>query len=301
MLDAPSALTIDRLDSVEELILAQSTSQCCRCCCTQKSINWVISQESHFVAGDDPFHLPSTGWIHEESSFCGRWWSWILPGCRETKYVQHHGRVPESLKIENRDWCTCQTEEYPTELSENERRSNIVATHEKTSTCGYCFNFGDITFPICNCCPLPHLDTKTNDGQLIGRTIYICDYYLCVPKFDVLDASGNKKFHIRPDVCCMGCCVQCRCDAGKKCLRVPFVVRHPQTLVALKSKKIGTEEEINAKIDSLWTGWKNECCSMKDAYHLVYPQNLSPEEKLLLTGSGLLLDLTIFEQRQDNS
>mmetsp|Transcript_1253 Transcript_1253/g.1920 ORF Transcript_1253/g.1920 Transcript_1253/m.1920 type:complete len:309 (+) Transcript_1253:74-1000(+) len=297
---APSGLTIHRLDSVEELILAQSTSQCCRSCCCQKSINWVISEQDRFEVGTDPFHLPTTGWIHEESSFSGRCWSWLLPGCREVKYVQHHGTVPTSLTQENADWCTCQTDRLPMDLSVEDSQSNIVATHEKKQTCGYCFKFGDITFPICNCFPLPYLVTKTTNGSVVGHTRYVCDECLCVPKFDVFDASGNKKFRVRPDVCFMGCCIQCRCDSGKKCLRVPFVVRDPNTLEPIESAKVGDKETRNAKIDSLWTGWKNACCSMKDAYHVVYPARLSAEDKLLLTGSGLLIDLTMFEQKQDD-
>lgn len=299
--DAPESLTIERLDSVEELILAQTTSQCCRCCCTQKSINWALAEQNHFPPGTNPFDLPTNGWIHEESNLCGRTCSWISPGCRAVKYVQHAGSVPESLKGENNDWCTIQSQTYPVGLSEIERHSDIIATHEKECTCGYCFKFGDCTFPICNCFPLPYLESKKSDGTVLGRTEYICDGCMFVPKFDVLGADGTKKFHIRPDTCFCGCCMRCRCDNKKKCFRVPFVVRDPRSLEALgSSRSDGTLEERKAKIDSLWSGWKNECCSMKDAYHIVYPEKLSVEDKLLLTGSGLLIDLTIFEQKNDD-
>ena len=113
---------------------------------------------------------------------------------------------------------------------------------------------------------------------------------------------GVKKFHIRPDTCVFGMCVQCRCDQGKKCLRVPFYVRDPSTLNKLGSSLGSGENEASAaKIDSLWAGWANECCMMKDAYRVVYPVDMSVEDKLLLTGSGLLVDLTLFEQRQDDN
>ena len=40
---APQPLTMERLGERDELIIAQSTSQCCRIYCCQPSINWVVS------------------------------------------------------------------------------------------------------------------------------------------------------------------------------------------------------------------------------------------------------------------
>eukprot|EP00565_Helicotheca_tamesis_P000016 CAMPEP_0185732086 /NCGR_PEP_ID=MMETSP1171-20130828/14926_1 /TAXON_ID=374046 /ORGANISM="Helicotheca tamensis, Strain CCMP826" /LENGTH=297 /DNA_ID=CAMNT_0028401487 /DNA_START=34 /DNA_END=927 /DNA_ORIENTATION=+ len=296
-MEAPPPLTIDRLDEKEELILAQSTSQCCRCCCLQKTINWVLSEQDNFEPGTDPFNSPNNGWIHEESSLCGRWCSWILPGCREVKYVQHSGAPPDALKAENDDWCTVQKSVYTPELTEEDRNADIVGTHEKTQTCGYCFQFGDITFPVCNCFPLPYLETKNASGETVGKTVYVCDSCCFVPKYDVLDAAGDKKFRLRPDTCVAGLCVKCRCDGGKgKCCRMPFVIRDPHTHEPLTTA--GNEK--HAMVDVLWSGWKNECCTMKNAYHLAFPRGLTAEEKLLLTGSGLLVDLTMFEQNDDS-
>eukprot|EP00957_Ditylum_brightwellii_P166774 12694500-Ditylum_brightwellii.AAC.1 len=45
------ALTIERITEKDELILAQTTSQFCRCCCFQPSINWVLSEQDNFEAG----------------------------------------------------------------------------------------------------------------------------------------------------------------------------------------------------------------------------------------------------------
>lgn len=294
---APRPLTMDRLGEKEELILAQSTSQCCRCCCFQPSINWVLAEGDNFTPGTNPFSLDSVGWIHEESSFCQRTWSWLLPGCRAIKYVQHAGPAPASIMKENEGWFTCQTGDVSDGLAEKDIESNIVATHEKALTCGYCFQFGDLTFPICNCVPLPYLETKNMSGEVIGRTVYVCDHCCFVPKYDVIDASGQTKHRIRPDTCVGGLCIQCRCDGPKgKCFRVPFIIRDPDT----KEPRMTAGNETKAQVDVLWSGWANECCTQKNAYHVAFPQGMTEDDKLLLLGSAVLVDVTMFEQQDDN-
>lgn len=298
IMEPPQPLTMDRLATRDDLILAQSTSQCCRCCCFQNSINWVLSEQDNFQPGTNPFNLPISGWIHEESSWFGRSCSWILPGCRAAKYVQHAGPPPESIRRENRSCCTCQTGPITQGLDETDRNSNIIGTHEKVCTCGYCFNFGDYSFPICNCFPLPYLETKTAEGAIVGKTLYICDACMFVPKFDVFDKMGEKKYRLRPDTCCLGVCVRCRFGGGKgKCFRVPFIIRDYSSRVPVKTN---APSEESAQIDVLWSGWKNECCTLKNAYHLAFPEGVSPEEKLLLTGAALLVDLTLYEQKDDS-
>jgi len=88
MLLGPQPLTMDRLDERNELIVAQSTSQCCRQGCFQPSINWVIAEGNNYQPGQNPFALDSVGWIHEESDFVGRCCSSCGAGCRRIKYVQ---------------------------------------------------------------------------------------------------------------------------------------------------------------------------------------------------------------------
>ncbi len=296
-MQSPTLLTIDRLEEKEEVILAQSTSQCCRFCCCQPSINWVLAEQDNFQPGQNPFDLVSSGWIHEESSWIGRSCSWMAPGCRAQKYVQHAGPAPPSIRGENNGvlCCACQPGLVPSGLSDAERTSNVVATHEKDCTCGWCVTF-PIPFP--SCCCLPYLETRNlATGAVIGKTTYVCDACIFIPKYDVTDASGHKLYHIRPNTCFGGMCIQCNCNGkGGKCLRIPFIVRDPVTREPLMTN--GNEDK--AQVDSLWTGWANECCTMKNAYHLVYPRDASAEHKLLLTGSAILIDVTVFEQESDD-
>ena len=89
-----------------------------------------------------------------------------MPGCRETKYVQHSSKIPISV-VEGEDfnWCTCQRELVSKGLSDEDRKKDVIATHEKTQTCGAC------------CCYEPYLLTKDASGNTIGRTEYVCDWW----------------------------------------------------------------------------------------------------------------------------
>mmetsp|Transcript_4302 Transcript_4302/g.12339 ORF Transcript_4302/g.12339 Transcript_4302/m.12339 type:complete len:302 (+) Transcript_4302:65-970(+) len=297
---APPTLTMDRLQERDELIIAQSTSQCCRQGCCQPSINWVVAEGNNFEPGTDPFTLDSIGWIHEESSFLGRCLSHCGAGFREAKYVQHSGLPPATLTAENNDWCTCQCDETPKLLSQEDLVSNVTVIHEKKTSCG---TFCCWVPCVCNICGLPYLETKdASSGAVLGRTQYICDMCCFVPKYDILDGSGKKIYRLKPDVCVFGMCMKCRCDGKKgKCCRVPFIIRDPTTGDAIQSSATLDGKPITAAVDTLWSGWKNECCSQKNAYHLSFPTNISAEEKAVLMGSTILVDVTVFEQEGDDS
>lgn len=305
---APQPLTMDRLGERNEVVLAQSTSQCCRCLCCQPSINWLVAEGNNFQPGSDPYDLDAVGWIHEESTLEGRCLSCFAPGCRGITYVQHSGPPPESMTGENKDWCACQREETTAGLSEEDRRSNVVATHEKHRTCGvYCCSciLPGIPFCLCNGCGLPYLETKDpKTGDVLGKTQYVCDLCCFVPKYDVFDASGEQLYRLRPDTCVGGLCVQCRCDGGKgKCCRVPYLLRHPETHEPIASgaaAETPAGDAIQAMVDVLWTGWKSECCTTKNAYHVAFPANATAQEKAVVMGSALLADVTMFEQNDDS-
>ena len=92
-------------------------------------------------------------------------------------------------------------------------------------------------------------------------------------------------------------CISCRCGEKKgKCFSVPYIVRDPTTYEALK----GNDGQEDAQLTELWAGWKNECCTQRDAFHIVFPDNATPEEKLVLTGSAILMDVLQVEQKNND-
>eukprot|EP00986_Skeletonema_menzelii_P000286 scaffold82_cov135-Skeletonema_menzelii.AAC.6 len=281
-MSAPKAMTMDRVGETKQLILAQSTSQCCRTGCCQPSLNWVIREADNF-SGGNPHNEPNMAWIHEESPWFHRC---CLPNCRKTKYVHHSSTIPETVrKEEDFNWCRIQCDDLPKGLTEEDRVKDVLATHEKPLTCS-----------MNSCCLLPKITTKDGNGNVLGKTKFVCDGCCFVPKYDVFDPKGQKKYRIRPDTCCLGACVMCRCGGAQgKCLRVPYIVRDPTTYEALKGN--GGQED--AQVTQLWAGFKNECCTQRDAFHVVYPDNATAEEKLVLIGSAILIDVLEVENKDN--
>ena len=142
------------------------------------------------------------------------------------------------------------------------------------------------------------MTTKDSSGNVLGKTEYVCDGCVCVPKYDVFDSNGEKKYRIRPDVCCLGACVLCRIGGNNgKCFRVPYIIRDPKTYEPLKGN--GGEED--AQLTQLWAGLGNAFCTMREAFHVVFPDGATTEEKLVLTGSTILFDVVQVENRDNDS
>jgi len=249
------------------------------------------------------------GWIAEEASLCGRTMSSCFPGGRSTKHTVHAGEIPAALVEEEQTigcglCCKIQYGEKSDEFGGIDPSSlgPVIFTHEKQRTNGVTCGLGDKRCPCC--CNLPYLETKGANGKPLGRTQYVCDACLFVPKFDVFDGSGHHMYRIRPDTCFGGLCVMCKCGGqGGKCFRVPFIIRDPVTHEPLRASGSytmggGSGGESYAQITSLWTGMKR-CCQKKDSYAVHFPEGASKEMKATLIGSNILIDMAIFEQEED--
>lgn len=239
--------------------MKQHTSQCCRCACCQPDIDWTLHTfVDEYKDGDQ---VPQIGFIKEKATFCGRTCSFVYPGARQTTYTVHAG---------------------------TDASGPVMFTHEKSCSCSHCPWIPP--HPACRvpwCCCLPYLETKDADGKLLGSTTYKCDCCLFVPKFDIYDGSGKWTYRLASDVCCLGCCVRCRCGGkGGKCLHVPFLVRKPEP----PFEKVG-----DGSIEDLWAGMAKECCTKKDVYSVKFPSDDVAMKKTMI-GATLLLDLVVSEQ-----
>jgi len=308
---APESMTMNRLGELNELVVAQTTQLCFRKGCCTPSINWVLLDSSNYdleantnganTGGNasNPFELPSVGgWIHEESTFFQRFCC-HAPGCRETRFVHHAGLPPVSLGTEDCHFCVIQTTPASSFLKPSELSSNVIAIHEKDNTC-----------PTgCCCAPgnLPYLQTKDAQGRYLGETRYVCDGCIFVPKFMVLDKHTNPKYLLRSDTCWGGLCMKPRCGGRQgKCCRLPFLIRDPITGEPINSS-ITADGEENAQITQLWSGLANELCFRRHAYHVAFPENngessapCSVDDKLVLIGASILVDVALFEKNDDD-
>ena len=151
---------------------------------------------------------------------------------------------------------------------------------------------GDLVIPCC--CYLPTLKTYTADKTYVGKSKYVCDQYLFVPKLAIYDADNNPQFMIRPDTCCAGCCPVC--DGGGKgsnCIFMPFYIRNFATLDKIPSAVPG----MDAQIRNVWPGFKREICTSADNYFVVFPAGTTSNTKGALLGATTLLDFTVFEEK----
>lgn len=279
----PQSMTMSRLSEMDELVVAQSTQLCFQEGFCRPSINWVLLEASNFEPGSNPFDSPNVGgWIHEESTFFQRCFLAYFPGCRETKFVHHTSLPPNSLSIDNRRCCTIQTTPTSEFLSPQELEQDIVAVHKK-----------DITCISGSCCYTPYLRTIDGEGRYLGETQLLCDKHIFIPKFIVLDQYRRTKYLLRPDTCCLGMCVLPRCNGnGGKCCRLPFLVRDPRTYEPITSNI----HEGRAQVTELWSGLINEALLKRHAYHVAFPVDASADEKLVLVGSSILVDVAYFER-----
>jgi len=252
------------------VMVYQKTSQCCRCCCCQPNIDWTVHDYKDSWGSED--ELPVKMTITEDAPYWGRCWSCCCPAARSTVYTARAGEGDAG---------------------------QVLFTHEKALTCSNCPTFlfsdsGPARAPCC-CC-LPYLETKDASGNLIGKSVYVCDACLFIPKYEVQDKDGNALYRVRPETCCGGLCVRCHCggQGGRgKCFRIPFLIRRPEP----PYEPVG-----DAAITNLWAGAKHECCTNREMYGVKFPAELQGQKtedvKRTLIGTTILVDITMNEQDQ---
>ena len=260
----PPAVDAASLFASEGMTVQQNLKDCMRCCICQPNWQWTVHSYSPSYTEGQGF--PTVLFIQEDAAQCpARSFSFWAPGCRKTTYHVHEGKDASGPKI---------------------------MEHTKEMTCGkdaivLLTDQGPVYCPMC-CC-LPYLQTNDTNGIKIGKTQYLCDMYLWVPKFMVEDHTGKPMYLIRPDTCCGGCCIECQCGGnGGRCCRVPFHIRDPET----------KEPIDDSMILWLWPGIKKACCQ-RNNYAVKFPKQASLEMRKTLMGSVILMDMALFEVDQN--
>eukprot|EP01065_Artemidia_motanka_P015225 TRINITY_DN1909_c0_g1_i1.p1 TRINITY_DN1909_c0_g1~~TRINITY_DN1909_c0_g1_i1.p1 ORF type:complete len:300 (+),score=86.67 TRINITY_DN1909_c0_g1_i1:72-971(+) len=145
--------------------------------------------------------------------------------------------------------------------------------------------------PICCCCNLPKLESYDTKGTFLGYSQYVCDMFCCVPKWTVYNQNRDLTYLVRPDTCCCGCCIQCRCNGRKgACFYEPMVIRNPHTF-----EPIAANQTEQAAVTKVWSGIKKECLSEADNFCVRYPHGIDDAMKANLLGLTFLVDFTFYE------
>merc|ERR1712232_990294 len=134
-------------------------------------------------------------------------------------------------------------------------------------------DLAEVTVPCC--CLLPTLSLDDGRGGEMNKSEYLCRYNsCCIPQL-MYHEGGQPVYYLAPETCCLGFCVQCRCDKRKGCCQAPFYFHDAQTMEMLPENRDGQKPQI-AKI---WAGLKKECCSTADNFAVFWPDNITPERK----------------------
>lgn len=59
--------------------------------------------------------------------------------------------------------------------------------------------------------------------------------------------------------------------------------------------------EGNAQVTQLWSGLLNEIFLKRHAYHVAFPADATPQDKIALVGSSILVDVALFENDDDGN
>jgi hypothetical protein len=81
----------------EGLLLKQKTPTCCRVCCLQPNIDWVVWPVQDEVAIDEEGEVIM--FVKEEAPYCGRCFSWCAPGFRPTIFTAYEVCYIELITI----------------------------------------------------------------------------------------------------------------------------------------------------------------------------------------------------------
>jgi len=263
------------LGAVQAVLVQQDTNLCCRTCLCQPNINFnmqAYTGQEEYRPGDQ---IPATWHITEESTCCFRAFACCCPGMRPTTWTVRDGPAAGGGPD-----------------------SQVLMTHSKGLTCSHCprvciTDKGELV-SIPWCCCLPYLETRDGQGNILGRTNYVCDAFPFVPKFDVFDASERHLYRVLPESCCLGCCIRCRCGgrgSGGRRLRVPHVVREPREPYAPID---------DAAITDLWAGLARQLCTKQDVFAVKFPSSYEQgvdinAAKATLVGATLLLNMLMYE------
>lgn len=121
----------------------------------------------------------------------------------------------------------------------------------------------------------------TEDGNFVNLGKVVDNYDFCNYSFDVLNANGEKRFHIEAACNQLGFHCQCPCDA---CERIIFNIWK------------GDKSEECEPLVKTGKGCGKNMMGDADNFSIPFPPGATFEDKALLLATGLFIDYMMFEE-----
>jgi hypothetical protein len=143
----------------------------------------------------------------------------------------------------------------------------------------------------CTCCCLgrPEMRGSIANGVPLGRLYEPCT--CCDPQFEIYNSKDEQKYMVTADCCQCGYC--CRGTTCGKCSETVFAIHNAQ-------KSSPTVENKDGVIKRVFSGAIQELVSDADNFEIVFPVDATPEDKLMLIGTTLMIDYRFFEDNGGN-
>lgn len=134
----------------------------------------------------------------------------------------------------------------------------------------------------CKCCCYNKLIISTN-GEKIGSVQE--QFYVCVPRFIILDGSNIPIYTLHSPTCCCGICVDCKNADG--CCRFHETPYH---VYPFSQSITDGDAPFLSKIVKV-----SKTVANMQAYDITFPENSTSDQKALISCSSVLINSTLFE------
>lgn len=203
-------------------------------------------------------------------------------------------QVAEALEDANgrcRYWCA-PIHPFTAEVKELDSKNDAITIH-RPLRCPIC---------CCKCCCYQEA-TVTSGGQVLGSMKEDC--FVCVPSFQVNAPDGSPIYKIHPPTCwdgrCIDCCMKdypycCEGCCNHKHTEEPFFACCRLAFHVFPASQEDTGD-LAPCIGKIFKPFGNTVERRADCFavEISFPEGATPQEKGLLMGSAIFLNVNFFE------
>lgn len=142
----------------------------------------------------------------------------------------------------------------------------------------------------CTCCCLARPEMTAGSKTSYFGKVY--EPFTCIdPYFHIFNSSNNLRWQVHANGCQCGIC--CRAGVFGKCSEAKF------NIFSAEKEKLEDENK-DGEIKRLFSGLVQELYTDADNFFISFPLTATPEEKLMLIATTLMIDYRYFEDNGNN-